>query len=576
MRFAALPRLTPRWLAAIAVLFAVAGLAQSAQAASSRTVAPKASCTERTGKQLVAVFDVTVKGKKRASVRKGKRNRVSGGKVIGRLPTSFDPGATRRALRVAFGRRSARTKWRLGAKTATVKRATKRCGRQGTTTSDASAHRGRGSTAPPRPPLPNGAGFCTSPAVAAAWNGAGRTLAATPSTLSSAVASAAPGDTVELADGVYNGASVTLSKAIRLRAKHQFGAVLVGGATPRFANDTGVGSHASTAVAVRASGAMVEGLEIRYYGVGIDLSRVANVIVQGNRVVSMYSAGIQIWDAISTRVRCNEVLDPYLAQDPTGSVTSGPDIAEAQSDYGVSVYGTRDTRVEHNYFNGVFNQTLSFKEGNWDPYVGYNTFDGAALNALIFGQNRPDNGPYSFTSLPRDIDRGTLVAEYNVFREAYGVRNGAPVVYYMRSPIRVWHVNGNAIVRGNVIEEAEQGVLLECRSGSEAGCDAGTTAVTGNVIAGRVRDLGGTTRQVNITAGALVYTGLQAHATFDSNVFAALPRVIGTYNDGVSGAPSYSYTANSELVAPAGAANLALRPATPTTDPDLSFAAAYR
>jgi hypothetical protein len=575
MCLAALPRLAFRWLAAAAVLLAVAGLPHGAGAASHPAVAPKGSCTERKGRQLVAVFDVTVKGKKTASVRKGKRNRVSGGKVIGRLPTSFDPGATRRALRVTFGRRSARTRWRLGKKTATVKRATKRCGRQGKNTSDASAHQGRGAGRP-RPPLPSGPGFCTSPAVAGAWNGTGRTIGATPATLSSAVASAAPGDTVELADGIYNGASVTLTKAIRLRARHQFGAVLVGGATPRYANDTAVGNHVSTAVAVRASGAMVEGLEIRYYGVGIDLSRVANVIIQGNRVVSVYSAGIQIWDTISTRVRCNEVLDPYLAQDPTGSVTSGPDIPEAQSDYGVSVYGTRDTRVEHNYFNGVFNQTLSFKEGNWDPYAGYNTFDGSALNALIFGQNRPDNGPYSFTSLPRDIDRGNLVAEYNVFRDAYGLRNGVPVVYYMRSPIRVWHVNGNAIVRGNLIEQAEQGVLLECRSGSEAGCDAGTTVVTGNTIAGRVRDLGGAIRQVNTTAGALVFTGLQAHATFDSNVFAALPRVIGTYSDGMSGAPSYSYTANSELSAPAGAANLALRLATPTTDPDLSFAAAHR
>jgi hypothetical protein len=573
MCFAALPRLASRWLAATAVLLAAAGLAQGAQAASRPAVAPKASCTERKGKQLVAVFDVTVKGKKAASVRRGKRNRVIGGKVIGRLPTSFDPGATRRALRVAFGRRSSRTKWRLGMKTATVKRATRRCGPQGNT-SDASAHQGRGSAV--RPPLPSGPGFCTSPAVAGGWTGTGRTIDATPSTLSSSVASAAPGDTVQLADGIYNGASVTLSKAIRLRAQHQFGAVLVGGATPRYANDTGVGSHVSTAVAVRASGAMVEGLEIRYYDVGIDLSRVANVIVQGNRVASMYSAGIQIWDAISTRVRCNEVLDPYLAQDPTASVTSGPDIAEAQSDYGISVYGTRDTRVEHNYFNGVFNQSLSFKEGNWDPYAGYNTFEGSALNGLLFGQNRPDNGPYSFTGLPRDVDRGNLVAEYNVFREAYGMRNGAPVVYYMRTPIRVWHVNGSAIVRGNVIEQAQQGVLLECRSGSEAGCDAGTTAVTGNTIGGRVRDLGGTIRQVNTTAGALLYTGLQAQAAFDSNVFAALPQIVGTYNDGVSGAPSYSYTANSELSAPAGAANLALRLATPATDPDLFFAAANR
>jgi hypothetical protein len=567
----ALPRLARRWLAAATVLVAATVLTQSAQAARP-AVAPKGSCTEMKGKQLVAVFDVSVAGKKAAKVRKGDRNRVIGGKVIGRLPTSFAPGATRRALRVAFARRSTRTKWRLGKKTATVKRASKRCGRAGKKTSA----QGSGSTTRPRPPLPNGPGYCTSAAVTGAWSRAGRTIAASPSTLSSAVASAAPGDTVELADGIYNGASVTLNKAIRLRAQHQFGAVLVGGPTPRYANDTGLGGHVGTAVAVRASGALVEGLDIRYYDTGVDLSGVANVIVQGNRVESVYSAGVQVWDTASARVRCNQVLDPYLAQDPTATVTSGPSIAEAQDDYGIAVYGTRDTRVEHNYFNGVFNQTVSFKEGNWDPYAGYNTFEGSALTALFFGQNIPHNGPYSFTGLPVDNDRGNLVGEYNVFREAYGIRNGAPVVYYMRSPIRVWHVNGNTVLRGNVIEQAQQGVLLECRSGSSAGCNAGTTALTANTIGGRVRDLGGTIRQVNTTAGAMVYTGLQAQGAFDSNVFAAVAQAVGLYSDGVSGAPSYSYAANREVAFPAGASNIDLHPATPTTDPDLSYGAAYR
>jgi hypothetical protein len=572
----ALPRFARRWLAAATVLVAVAVLTQNAQAASRPAVAPKASCTEMKGKQLVAVFDVRVTGKKAAKVGKGRRNRVIGGKVIGRLPTSFAPGATRRALRVAFARRSTRTKWRLGKKTATVKRAAKRCGRAGKKTSAQNGRDGLGSTARPRLPLPTGPGYCTSAAVTGAWSGAGRTIAASPATLSSAVASAAPGDTVELADGTYNGATVTLNKAIRLRAQHQFGAVLIGGPTPRYANDTGLGSHAGTAVAVRASGAMVEGLDIRYYETGVDLSGVANVIVQGNRVESVYSAGVQVWDTVSARVRCNQVLDPYLAQDPTATVTSGPSIAEAQDDYGVVAYGTRDTRVEHNYFNGIFNQTMSFKEGNWDPYAGYNTFEGSALTALFFGQNIPHNGPYSFTGLPVDNDRGNLVGEYNVFREAYGTRNGASVVYYMRSPIRVWHVNGNTVLRGNVIEQAQQGVLLECRSGSSAGCNAGTTVVTANTIGGRVRDLGGTVRQVNTTAGAMVYTGLQAQAAFDSNVFAAVAQGVGIYSDGVSGTPSYSYAANSEVAFPAGVANIDLHPATPTTDPDLSYGVAYR
>src|SRR5262249_49858307 len=106
---------------------AAAVLAQAAPAASRSYVAPKASCTEVSGKRLVAVFDVSVAGGRSAKVRKGSRNRVSGGHVIGRLPTVFRPGATRRALRVAFGAHAKRARWRLGLRTATVQRGTKRC-----------------------------------------------------------------------------------------------------------------------------------------------------------------------------------------------------------------------------------------------------------------------------------------------------------------------------------------------------------------------------------------------------------------------------------------------------------------
>jgi hypothetical protein len=544
-------------------------LAAGAQAASKPAVAPRGSCTEMRGAKLVAVFDVKVAGRRTAKVGKGRRNRVSGGRVIGRLPTVFRPGATPRALRVAFTAKSKQARWRLGRRTAAVKRGAKRCGAP---------------AAKPTPQAPtccptNGSGatsgYCSSAQVTAAWAGSGRTLVATPSTLSAVVAQAAAGDTIELADGVYDHASITLTKTVRLRAAHQFGAVLVGGPTPLRANDTSLGGHTGTAISVRASGAVVEGLELRYYDIGVDLDGVANVAVQGNRLVSMYDAGVQVWDTRAAEVRCNEILDPYLAQDAPATVTSGPGVSDAQGDYGVAVYGSLAPRIEHNYFHGVFNQTLSFKEGNRDAYAGYNTFEGSALTALFLGQNIPHNGPYSFTGLPVDQDRGSIVAEYNVFREVYGIRGGATVVYYMRSPIRVWHVDGATTLRGNVIEQAEQGITLECRSGSQAGCNAGTTRLTANTIGGRVRDLGGTIRQVNTTAGALVYTGLQAQATIDGNVFALLGSIVGTYGDGVSGTPSLAYTGNRELSAP-GTANLDLRPATASTDPDLSFAAAYR
>jgi hypothetical protein len=126
-----------------------------------------------------------------------------------------------------------------------------------------------------------------------------------------------------------------------------------------------------------------------------------------------------------------------------------------------------------------------------------------------------------------------------------------------------------------VIEQAQQGVLLECRSGSQAGCDAGTTLVSANTIAGQVRDLSGTVRQVNTTAGVLVFTGLKAVTTIDGNAFAMLPKAVGIFTDGVSGTPAYTYTNNTELASPPAGANLGLRAAGVATDPDLTYADAY-
>jgi hypothetical protein len=420
-----------------------------------------------------------------------------------------------------------------------------------------------------KPPLPPDlAGYCA--ATGGTWGGTGRTITVNPGgSLQSAVDAAAPGDTIELADGVYTRAQVTLNKAVRLRARNPFGAVLVGNATPRTANDTSVGTPTGTAVSVRADGAMVEGLEIRYYDVAVAVDDAANIVVQGNRVVSAYGAGIQLWDTRNGEVRCNELLDPYLDDDPAASLTS-QSISDAQMDYGVNAYGSIATRVEHNYFFGVFNQALSFKEGNLDAYAGYNTFEGFNLTALFFGQNIPHNGPYSLTGLPVGPDRGTLVAEYNVFRPVYGMRAGTPVVYYARSPIRVWHVDATTILRGNVIEAAQQGFLLECRSGSSAGCASGTILLQDNTVNGRMRDLSGTLRNVNTTAGVMAFTGLQAQVAVVDNLFSMVPETVKTPSDGVAGAPSV--TVSGGRVMSGSAARLDLPAARATTDPDLSLA----
>src|SRR6185436_10547569 len=62
---------------------------------------------------------------------------------------------------------------------------------------------------------------------------------------------------------------------------------------------------------------------------------------------------------------------------------------------------------------------------------------------------------------------------------------------FARSPIRVWHVDATTILRGNVVDSAQQGFLLECRAGDSAGCADGTILLQDNTVAGGVRNLAG-------------------------------------------------------------------------------------
>ena len=228
-----------------------------------------------------------------------------------------------------------------------------------------------------------------------------------------------------------------MTKAIRLKA-HTPGGARLWGTRPASANSGGTG----TAVSVSGGGMMIDGLDIRYYGTGIGGSGVGPITIQRNRFESNSEQGVSIYDAIRPVVQCNDFRDPYLpddaaAQSPTGT----PGFFDAQMDYGVQIYGATDPVVSHNYFFGVFNETASFKEGNRNPTASYNTFEGSRYTGLFFGQNGITQGPYPHSGLPPDVDNGRITAEFNVFREG----RDAAGVYYMRTPIRVWHVRAQPL-----------------------------------------------------------------------------------------------------------------------------------
>ncbi len=329
-----------------------------------------------------------------------------------------------------------------------------------------------------------------------AWTGRGQTIAvAAGESIQAAVNSSSPGDTIELADGDYGKQSVRVTKAVRLKAQTPGGARLWG-TRPATANSGGSG----TAVSVRGGGMMVDGLDIRYYGTGIGGSEVGPITIQRNRFESNSEQGVSIYDAVRPVVQCNDFRDPYLPDDPAAQSPAGtPGFSDAQMDYGVQIYGATDPVVNHNYFFGVFNETASFKEGNRNPTASHNTFEGSRYTGLFFGQNGVTQGPYPYSGLPPDMDNGRITAEFNVFREG----RDAAGVYYMRTPLRVWHVRAQPLtLNGNVIEVGNQGILLECAAGpvsSVSGCGEGSYTLTGNTVGGAVM-FNGVRVQVNTTA----------------------------------------------------------------------------
>lgn len=109
---------------AVASLLLLAAVAEATPRA-----APVARCVVRApDRRDVAVFDVKLRGSRAVRMPRGRRNHVSGGTVLGRFPVRFRAGHTRAILRVRFGKRSQRVRWRLAGHTAVASAATPSCG----------------------------------------------------------------------------------------------------------------------------------------------------------------------------------------------------------------------------------------------------------------------------------------------------------------------------------------------------------------------------------------------------------------------------------------------------------------
>jgi hypothetical protein len=347
--------------------------------------------------------------------------------------------------------------------------------------------------------------------------------------LQAVVNSAASGDTVRFAPGVYHTQCIDVFKRLTLVAEQPHTAILQGHVTaPTKANEEGQERPAACGFNVgrrSSDGTRIEGLEFRYFDNAIYVRGMAGLRVIGNRFVSNYGDGIAIRDTDDAQIHGNVFLDPYLPLDEVATLeplwaggSGGVYRSDAQMDYGISIYGSLRPRVHHNYFFGVFNQTLSFKNSNRDAYVGYNTFEGYNLTALFFGQEPGSTDSYPEFGLS-GWEGGQIVAEKNVFRAVYGLHpgTGTLAVYRANSPIRVRYVDGNVSLRDNVVEIGGFGITVEC---GLSGCPLGTIELKNNLLAGRgitsdgvVHDIGrcgvqvdaGTTAQVSMFQNTLVH-----------------------------------------------------------------------
>lgn len=385
---------------------------------------------------------------------------------------------------------------------------------------------GGGSTPPSPVPPPSVDG--------PAWIGTGRTVSIPAGgDIQAAIDAASPGDTLELADGTWVGATLSLTKKLRLRAVHPLGALLQGHAAPTESKDRGI--FISTAA---AAGSMVEGLHIKWYGLnGIGVQATTDVGIRGNRIESCGGQGVFLYDTKDVWVFGNEILDPYLAgHHPTAiDVTDNTNWTFNNTlvlmDYGVQAYGTLRTKVERNYFHGQFNQTVSFKEGNQNYAVLDNTFEGFTGTAVLFGQNTAQYGPYPTSGLPKANDTGTLIASGNLFRPVVGHQDLALAEYRASGALRLGHVeNATVTLDHNVLEGAITGIQIDMDVNGAAGGPTGSVEIHHNIINGRLYDNGtfvsstAQTRNVGVQAlqiksGVLMNVAIH-HETYLNSAYA--------------------------------------------------------
>jgi hypothetical protein len=266
------------------------------------------------------------------------------------------------------------------------------------------------------------------------WSGTGTTTVASGGSIQSAINAAPTGGTVVVSDGSYS--SFTLTKNVRVIAQNRYGATV-----PSIPSQTA---------------GWVEGFVISNGPVQADYA--SDVVFINNRILDGSGQMFESWK-------------------PNGKLTIwGNDMRDPDNDtdYGIQTYASKNTEICHNYLWGQFDQTISIKEGDVNPSIGYNTIEGGEYAGIFVGQEA-DNGLGPTTCNPCSVHHNWVGRSGSGFRSV-----GA---------IRIWHERGTVDVHDNVVVGGESGVEVNCAGGSftpRTGCPDGTIKLTNNAFAGKV------------------------------------------------------------------------------------------
>ena len=285
-----------------------------------------------------------------------------------------------------------------------------------------------------------------APAVASAanceteplWTGTGSTTTVPAGgSIQTAINNTPVGGTVLVPNGTYS--TFTLSKNVRVVAQNRYGATVNG--SPRF------------------TAGWIEG--IRFPNASVNADGSGTITFKGNQILNGPVPGQEFRIFRSTGkaiVWGNDFRDPHFGHDNA-------------VDYAVQMYGTVGAEVCHNYTYGNWHQAISFKEGNRDYSIAYNTIEGCDVGTCIFvGQNPGDNG--------LGYDTGLIQVHHNRVQRAVSSTGG--LLYHARDPIRIGYVsNGDVRVYDNVVIGPLGMGMLIWQSGS------GRIAYTNNAVFAR-------------------------------------------------------------------------------------------